>query len=104
LIVIIFNFSPGPGLVSMSCIRLCLMLLPWCLWLVVVFAKRVLQSDFWDNCIGIGLLLSSLVKQKRVPTQGGNKSFCPHEVDSLFSTQGGMLWFPHEVECSDFHL
>ncbi len=58
---------------------------------MIVFVKRGLQSDFLDNYIGIGLLLFDLVKQKRVPTQGGNENFCPHEVDSLLFTRDGML-------------
>ncbi len=51
----------------------------------------------------IGLRFLVLVKQESVPTQGGNRKLCPHEVDNLFSTRGGMFCFPLEVECSDFH-
>jgi hypothetical protein len=47
--------------------------------------------SFMDNWVSIGFMFLNLVKQKRVPTQGGNESFCPHEVDSLLFTRDGML-------------
>ncbi len=54
--------------------------------------------SFMDNWVSIGFMFLNLVKQKRVPTQGGNRNLCPHEVDILFSTRGGMLCFPLVVE------
>jgi hypothetical protein len=56
------------------------------------------------DCVGIGLLFLDLVKHKV-----GTGNFVPQDVqlvfhtrwNALFSTRGGMLCFPHEVECLD---
>ncbi len=80
---------------------------------MIVFVTEVLQSNFLDNCFSIGLLLLfDLVKQKRIPMQGGKERFVharwaacfQHKVEwSDFHTRWNGL-FPQKVEWSDFHL